>query len=118
MNEAAWSDAEQLVERLAEIDVESCLDDPERLTAAMQDRQAILTTLQNTDTRLLPDERRARLCERLVAVMTRNDELLVKARERLEEVRKSMQQLAPGRAAARGYGEQSAQPVSIIRRVG
>jgi len=118
MNAAEAMLPEDLVEQLAQIDVAACFEDPERLKAAMAERQAILTALQNTDTRVLSDDRRERLNERLQVVLKRNGELLLLASERLEMVRKAMQQLAPGRAAVRGYGEQREYHASSIRRVG
>jgi hypothetical protein len=109
---------EDLVERLAAIEVEAHFDDPERLLAAMTERQAILTSLQNTDTQSLSEERCARMKDRLRAVLVRNNELVIAAGLRLEEMQKSMQQLAPGRAAARGYGEPASSPPPALRRIG
>ncbi|MDB4972918.1 MAG: hypothetical protein JWN48_1259 [Myxococcaceae bacterium] len=118
MSEVVAPSAEQLVEQLAQIDVESCFEDPTGLDLAMAERQAILTALQNTDTSTLPAEQRARLKQRLSEVLARNGELLLKAGERLEELRKAIQQLAPARAAVRGYGEQRSTPPGAIKRVG
>lgn len=112
------SEAERLVERLASIAIEECFDDPERLLAAMAERQGLLTQLQNTDTSTLTDAQRMRFQTRLKAVLVRNEELLVRAGERLAETRKAMEQLAPGRAAARRYAESSLTATPGPRRIG
>jgi len=119
MSDAVGSDElEALVVRFAQIDLEACLEEPARLKAAMEERQAILTALQNHDTAQLSEERRAFMKERLRDLIAKNDQFLAKAAQRLEEVRKKMNCLAPGRAAARGYGEFRTPEVSAVRRVG
>lgn len=112
------TEAEQLVEQLASIAVEECFDDPERLLAAMTERQALLTRLQNTDTSTLQDEQRMRFQTRLKAVLVRNEELREKASERLEETRKAMEQLAPGRVAVRRYAESLVAGTAPQKRIG
>jgi len=119
MSQAPASDElEVLVERFAQIDVVACLEDPEQLKAAMEERQAILTALQNHDAAQLTEERRTRLNERLRAVLAKNEETMTRAAQRLEELRKKLNSLAPGRAAARGYGEFRTPDASSLRRVG
>lgn len=112
------SEAERLVEQLAAIAIEDCFDDPERLLAAMTERQALLTQLQNTDTSTLTDEQRSRFQTRLKAVSVRNEELVVLTGQRLQETQKAMEQLAPGRAAVRRYAEALGTVTTPQRRIG
>jgi hypothetical protein len=112
------SEAEQLVEQLASIAIEDCFADPVRLLAAMTERQALLTKLQNTDTSTLTDEQRVRFQARLNAVLIRNEELLVQVGQRLDETRKAMEQLAPGRTAVRRYAESLVTVTPPQRRIG
>jgi hypothetical protein len=55
------SPAELLVEQLAQVEIEAHFGDPQKLAAAMAERQGILTSLQNTDTSSLDDGQRAGL---------------------------------------------------------
>jgi len=112
------TEAEQLVERLANVELEAHLDDPAKLTAAMAERQGLLTMLQNTDTTKFDLESRDRFQARLKALLVRDEELLGRIAVHLEEKRKSLQQLVPGRAAIRGYRGTVTSDPPPMRRIG
>jgi Flagellar protein FliT len=112
------SPAELLVEQLAQVEIEAHFGDPQKLAAAMAERQGILTSLRNTDTSSLDDEQRARFKERLRALLERDQQVLLSAEKHLEETRKSMQQLVPARAAVRGYIEARSEHPAPLRRIG
>ena len=112
------SPAELLVEQLAQVEIEAHFGDPQKLVAAMEERQGILIALQNTDTSSLDDGQRARFKERLGALLERDRELLLCAEKHLEELRKSLHQLVPARAAVRGYIEARSEHPAPLRRIG
>ena len=107
-----------LVERLAQIALDECVDDPEQLAAALVERQNILAALQRVDPSQLPEDDRARLKSRLETIRERDEKLLEALQELRGALEKAMEQLTYGRAAARGYGNQSDTPSPQVKRIG
>ena len=107
-----------LVERLAQIALGEYVDEPEQLEQALAERQNILTALQSVNPSQLPEAERARLKARLEWIRERDEKLLEGLCQLRDELQKAMEQLTYGRAAARGYGNQSDAPTPQVRRIG
>lgn len=109
---------EALVAALDCIALEEHVDDPDALAAALAERQRLLTAIEQCDRAALSPEQRADLKERLQALLTRDAELLAALEELREEARKALEQLASGRAAARGYSAAPSSEPPAMRRIG
>ena len=110
---------EALVTRLEEIAPEEHLEEPELLTAALNERAEVLAAIQRENPASLPDELRAALKARLVAVLEHDQQLVARLEELRAEMRKAQERLVTGRAAVRGYAVVgSAPPPPGARRVG
>lgn len=107
-----------LLERLAQIDLDACIDDAEQLASALAERQTILSALAAVDPSSLPRSERARLKEHMLAIEARDSQVLSNLNVLREELKKAMDQLTTGRAAVRGYGSQASEPPHKVRRIG
>jgi PP-loop superfamily ATP-utilizing enzyme len=107
-----------LLERLEQIALGACVDDPEQPASALAERQTILTAIAAVDPSPLSVEERARVKQRLMAIEARDRAMLADLEVLREELQKAMEQLTSGRAAVRGYGGQSGAPPPQVRRIG
>lgn len=108
----------QLVDALSAISLADEVDDPERLAAAVAQRQEILDQLQRSDTSALAPELRFELEMRVHAVLARDEEVLEYLQALQEHTRKALDQLHTGRAAVRGYGANVQSATPSTRRIG
>jgi hypothetical protein len=99
-----------LVERLESLWIDPETSDIVALSKLVEERQEVLTAIQNSDTGSLGPEARAALAARLMIVRDRNDELLTAVRRRCDKVLEALEAVVVARTAARGYrtGEETA----------
>ena len=112
------AELDALIERLEQIEVGACLDDAERLASALTERQTIISAIAAVDPSSLPEDERARLKQRMLALAIRDQDVLADLQALREEMQKAMDTLNAGRAAVRGYGGQSGAPPPQVRRIG
>ena len=107
-----------LVEQLCAISLVDEAEDLDRLLLALEQRQRLLTAIQNADASDLAPELRDQLNGQLEELRARDDELLAYLCAEREITQKSLEKLSQGRAAVRGYGgaRDSARPPP--RRIG
>jgi hypothetical protein len=109
---------EELVARLEQLVFTDHLEDAEWLAEALGERQIIVTAIQNTDMASLPAELNASIQQRIRAVLVRDAQVIEQLQLRMAETKKELEQLAPGRAALRGYGETVAVHLPSLHRIG
>ena len=78
------------------------------VAALLEERQRILTAIQNADTQALDPETRQALRERVRAVYERDQHLRVALENRREELEKELGGVVRARGAVRGYGGEPA----------
>jgi hypothetical protein len=84
----------------------------------LAERQTLLAEIQKTDASDLPPALRASIKERLQALLTRDAQVIEQLDGRRDEARKALEQLIPGRAALRGYGDIVAAHPQVVTRIG
>jgi hypothetical protein len=109
---------EELVDALGQIRLEAQLDEPEQLKQLMAEREQLLTAIQSADVSQLSQELRATLKERLHALLARDAALLDELALLRDAARAALEQLAPARAAVRGYGDALSASAPGTRRIG
>jgi hypothetical protein len=107
-----------LVEQLEEIALEAYFQDADGMSAAMEERQRIISGLLAANSQELPPELRSELLSRIAQVHER-DQLILAALQRLrDQARDEMEVANNGMRAMNGYKSTVSAPPPPFRRIG
>jgi len=105
-----------LAEQLATLELD--VDDLGTLEARLDERQDLLTRIQNADASVLSESERIRFQAHLGEAQRRDRALLLVLSDLHGATQKALAQLAPARAATRSYGRHDEEPTAKGRRIG